>query len=308
MNLEFKGKYLIKGKLICKTGMHIGGSTEGFEIGGVDNPVIKDPLTDQPYIPGSSLKGKLRHLLEWAQGRHGFTTKSPQFTEGQKPSGEPTFQPCSCGQCEACTLFGVTPQTGVREEKEVNQTNRQSHSIRIEVEVEEQGQKLKKGFFVTGPSRLTVRDAFLTRDKDDKEPKRFYNSEELTALLGEDLYTEIKTENALDRVTSEANPRPMERVPAGAAFDVEMIFDVYHSNDKSLLKSLFTAMLLLENSALGGSGSRGHGKVEFADLKVEVRPVGYYRNGDAVNEVKDLPSSVKEVIKQFDALNWNFPS
>ncbi len=295
MNLEFKGKYLIKSKLICETGLHIGGMTEGFEIGGVDNPVIKDPLTDQPYIPGSSLKGKLRHLLEWAQGRHGFTNESPQFTERRKSNGEPTYQPCSCGQCEACTLFGVTPQTGVKEETRINQTDRQRHSMRVEIEVEGQGQKVKKGFLVTGPSRLTFRDAFLT----EADQKR------LPQLLGEkELYTEIKTENALDRVTSEANPRPMERVPAGAAFEAEVIFDVYRMEDKNLLKSLFSAMHLLENSALGGSGSRGHGKVKFADLKVEFRPVDYYRSGDGIKEVKDLPATVKEIIKQFDKIDW----
>ena len=107
MDLEFKGKYLIQGKLICETGLHIGGSTEGVEIGGVDNPVIKDPLTEQPYIPGSSLKGKLRHLLEWAQGEHGFTKESPQFTKGRKSTGEPTFQPCTHGSLIFSTVFNI---------------------------------------------------------------------------------------------------------------------------------------------------------------------------------------------------------
>ena len=66
MKLEFKGKYVLKGKIECLTGLRIGGVTEGVEIGGLDNPVIKDPLTREPYIPGSSLKGKLRSHLEWA--------------------------------------------------------------------------------------------------------------------------------------------------------------------------------------------------------------------------------------------------
>src|SRR5512138_1439600 len=62
------GKLALKAKLKCKTGLHIGGSTTGVEIGGMENPVIKDPLTDKPYIPGSSLKGKLRSLTEWSLG------------------------------------------------------------------------------------------------------------------------------------------------------------------------------------------------------------------------------------------------
>jgi len=65
MSLTFQGKYIITGKIICETGLHIGGTQEGVEIGGIDNIVIRDPLKDTPYIPGSSLKGKLRHLLEW---------------------------------------------------------------------------------------------------------------------------------------------------------------------------------------------------------------------------------------------------
>ena len=47
------------------TGLHIGGSKDNVEIGGIDTPVIKIATKDnQPYIPGSSLKGKMRCLLE----------------------------------------------------------------------------------------------------------------------------------------------------------------------------------------------------------------------------------------------------
>ena len=47
------------------TGLHIGGNNDEIKIGGIDNPVIKNPLTNEPYIPGSSLKGKIRSLIEW---------------------------------------------------------------------------------------------------------------------------------------------------------------------------------------------------------------------------------------------------
>lgn len=46
------------------TGMHIGGSKDEVKIGGIDNPVIKNPITNLPYIPGSSLKGRFRMALE----------------------------------------------------------------------------------------------------------------------------------------------------------------------------------------------------------------------------------------------------
>src|SRR4030042_2806856 len=65
----FIGKYIISADIELKTGLHIGGTEEGFDIGGIDNPVIKDKVTGVPYIPGSSLKGKMRSLLEWAYNK-----------------------------------------------------------------------------------------------------------------------------------------------------------------------------------------------------------------------------------------------
>lgn len=51
------------------SGLHIGGNGDNVEIGGIDTPVIKMPTKDnQPYIPGSSLKGKMRCLLEQIAG------------------------------------------------------------------------------------------------------------------------------------------------------------------------------------------------------------------------------------------------
>lgn len=56
-------KYLIRCTLVVRTGMHIGGSAAFSAIGAVDSPVVRDPYTGQPIVPGSSLKGKLRTLL-----------------------------------------------------------------------------------------------------------------------------------------------------------------------------------------------------------------------------------------------------
>jgi len=223
MDFNFQGKYLLSGKIRCVTGLHIGGTTESFEIGGMDNPVIKDPLTEYPYIPGSSLKGKLRHLLEWNLGK---IEKHPKHR---------TYTAHFCGECEACLIFGPASDESEIKEK-------------------------------AGPTRLTVRDSFPTTETVDKWKQ----------WLGEGVYTELKTENAINRITSEANPRTMERVPAGSEFAFEMIFDIYKDEDRQLLKSLFTAMSLLEDSALGGSGTRGHGKVKFVELKLSFRSNDYY--------------------------------
>ena len=57
------GKIVIGGVVECLTPLHIGGSQDSLQIGGLDAPVLKDPVTKMPYIPGSSLKGKLRSTL-----------------------------------------------------------------------------------------------------------------------------------------------------------------------------------------------------------------------------------------------------
>ena len=68
---EYKLKeiYKISGKIKLETGLHIGGDEGVIEIGGNDNPIVRDISTGNPYIPGSSLKGKMRYLLEWYTGK-----------------------------------------------------------------------------------------------------------------------------------------------------------------------------------------------------------------------------------------------
>ncbi len=58
------GKIRITSNINVETGLHIGGGGETLDIGGIDKPVIRDPITKYPYLPGSSIKGKLRSTLE----------------------------------------------------------------------------------------------------------------------------------------------------------------------------------------------------------------------------------------------------
>jgi CRISPR-associated protein Csm3 len=227
---KFQGKYIIRADLICKTGLHIGGTETGFEIGGLDNPVIKDPITGYPYIAGSSLKGKIRSLLEWAKGR--VQIKEIKDKKGNS-TGRWKGEVCNCGECDICIVFGASADT--------------------------KGQK--------EPTRLIVRDSFPTRE----------TIKQWQENLGDNIYTEVKTENSIDRLTSEANPRSMERVPAGSVFEVEMIYDIYKDDDVEKLKIIFEGMMLLEDSSLGGSGSRGSGKVVFENIRITKRDMEYYR-------------------------------
>ena len=72
--MQLKNLHKITATVVCETGLHVGGNDGEMHIGGIDNPVIKHPITNEPYIPGSSLKGKMRAMLEW---RSGFVKEKP---------------------------------------------------------------------------------------------------------------------------------------------------------------------------------------------------------------------------------------
>lgn len=265
------GKFILTAKISTVTGLHIGGSAAGLEIGAVDNPVIKDSLSDKPYIPGSSLKGKLRSLAEWY---FGLIKKHPKHKNYQAYDCEELKQSCpdktssnEYRRWQAAytvgRLFGAASD---------------DNNVRL----------------VSGPSRLTVRDACLTPESEQY----------LQRVLGEGVFTEIKTENALDRVTSEANPRPIERVPAGAEFDLTLIVDIYQADDLALLRDLFTFLNLVEQSSLGGGGSRGSGQIKFTDWKVRWRTAADYRSGSAGTAVELLGSSLDEILRNYDQISF----
>lgn len=72
-------KVKFEGKIIAKSGLHIGGTNSAMAIGGPDSTVIRNPIDNKPYIPGSSLKGKMRALIEIADGTIDFMQrKIPQ--------------------------------------------------------------------------------------------------------------------------------------------------------------------------------------------------------------------------------------
>jgi CRISPR-associated protein Csm3 len=101
-NMKLIGYKKIEGTIEVITGLHIGGSTTIIEIGGNDNPVIKHPITKEPYIPGSSLKGKMRSLLEWKLGKINADHTSKDFGEVHKW--------CNDSNCPICVIFGTSAE------------------------------------------------------------------------------------------------------------------------------------------------------------------------------------------------------
>jgi CRISPR-associated protein Csm3 len=98
--MKLKGYRNIEGIIEVLTGLHIGGSTSIIEIGGKDNPVIRHPISKEPYIPGSSLKGKLRSLLEWRLGKVNIDQRSKDYGDVHRWCGDHT--------CPICVIFGTS--------------------------------------------------------------------------------------------------------------------------------------------------------------------------------------------------------
>lgn len=200
-------KILIKGELETLTGLHIGTGGAYSAIGAADSPVIRDIVSGQPMIPGSSLKGKLRSLL------------------ARKYNNAPRNPENDCEQIKR--LFGAMKEQ----------------------------------------SRLIFSDMYMTED-----------SRKQLAAAGINNPTEIKFENAINRLSAVANPRQIERVIRSCRFAMDIIYnaDTVERAEEDI-KLLCDGMKLLRFDYLGGHGSRGYGKVRFNGLSAQIA-VG---NGDS---------------------------
>ena len=239
--LKLIGKLILAGDLHCETGLHIGAGKGSLEIGGADNPVVKDAF-GLPYVPGSSLRGRLRSLLESAMG---LTSPNELIYLSKRRGQEVRIHQSNRPDDEVCLLFGRSPGRAERVEGDAVESRNAT------------------------PARLAVYDAPL-------------DPESITPQMRENLddeITEVKSENAVDRITSQANPRTLERVPAGARFRVRMVLDILCEEDKVLAARLVEGLRLLEDDALGGGGSRGSGRVRLANLTLSWRGASFYSSG-----------------------------
>lgn len=211
-------KVLIQFDLEVKTGMHIGGSSMFSAIGAVDSPVIRDPLSGRPIVPGSSLKGKLRTLL--ARSFVGDIQKMPDF-----PDDHPTV----------LRMFGST----------------------------------------SARSRFQFADAFVC------------NAGAMKAVG----LTEVKSENVIKRLSSEAMPRQIERVNAGTVFAETIVYDaVEQAQVQEDFQMLAKAMKLLQMDYLGGHGSRGSGRVSLKNFRISS-----FDGETNCKDLKDLQALFDEV-------------
>lgn len=249
--MKLIGKIIINGTLTTKTGLHIGGSKSSLNIGGIDNNVIKT-IKGVPYVPGSSLKGKLRSLLAAKEGSLFFSKKEKEdivnpiekkMLKGEANKGETIFYgkvkdaPSDDQIDYLIELFGYSGDTD--DEK-----------------------------IMVDRTRLIVRDAFLTNRYDEEV---FPAEKEIGSSTKRYQRTDSKWENVINRRTGTAeHPRQMERVPIGAKFGFELVYNYYEEGDETAeklkrhLKNIFAALQLLEDDFIGGQGSRGYGQVAIS--------------------------------------------
>lgn len=212
---KLQKKVFIKGEITAETGLMIGGASSSFEIGGLDKTIVRHPASKLPYIPGSSLKGKMRSLLEQHLGT--IDISKPDV------DGRIFYGPTLNSSHIAAQIFGYIKSKA---------TN---------VPDENKGQR---------PSRIIVRDGEL------KNPKEIIGTELPCA--------EIKAENSIDRITSEANPRFFERVPKGGRFALDLILNVFEENEgRTHFMYIMKSLMLLQDDYLGAAGSRGNGQISI---------------------------------------------
>ncbi|WP_104713534.1 type III-A CRISPR-associated RAMP protein Csm3 [Helicobacter cetorum] len=320
---------MIPNRIRLITGLHIGGNDDTMKIGGVDNSVIKrnvyakkesgeihyctSECSDayhgqnkiesftEPYIPGSSLKGKMRSLLEYAFGL--IKEQSEIFKgEDEKYIGKPidskfvakcrdrvrdrdneNLQKLQKKAQLIIMLFGESADN----QKDNNSRNNDDENVENNNSAKNSQENIKI-------TRAIFRDSFLS-----KESRKLYLAHPNRKPF------EIKAENTIDRVKVTANPRFMERVPSGLEFDCEVVLRDFGLDDdkKELLtNTLYLGFLLLQNDYLGGGGSRGSGRVELFDNKKLKEMHKDIAKNENLKEHELLQEAIKEQLEKVESL------
>ena len=249
----FVGKVFLRGEIELKTGLHIGGAEPAIQIGEV-TPVIKDPFTGLPYIPGSSLKGKLRSILE-TFGERKLNGKAEKVSLNRNigTSRNPIWIHCckSLNQalnCDVCRLFGTTGERGILE---------------------------------NFPAPLVIRDCLFKRRPLEASLESPIEVKIENAL---DRITAKSNPRRIERVVP-GTVFDLEIVYEVAALgDDKQIDFPYHFEED--LKNLFTCMEILQAQGLGGFSSRGYGKVKFIFNELSALPLEYFKGEKEKNVLK----------------------
>ena len=164
---------------------------------------------------------------------------------------------------------------------------RTKYNSSLELEdIKKEDNSIKRLFGSSDPvvtSRLQFQDILLS----DK------SIEELKDAEFDLPYTEIKYENTIDRTTGIANPRQLERVPAGSEFDFKIVYNIEKIEEiNEYMENILLMIDVLEDDYLGGHGTRGYGRIKFKNFSLNIKT--YTEENE-----KEL-ASIKNELKNFE--------
>lgn len=265
---KLEKRLTLKFEIEALTPLHIGSGKPEFEPTAVDLPVIKN-VASIPYIPGSSIKGKVRSEAEriarqWWPERKVCDAPYVDRMCGAQASSEEEL-------CVICKIFGTA--TGGAKGRPAEGLQEQDLQ-----ELYPSRPSGKKG--ISRASKVKFRDAFV---------------------IGGPPKMEVRHGVAIDRKTgaaAEGQLYDVEAVPVGTKFDLEVVCE--NIDEKEELKLLCAAIKSVQDSALGGLSTRGFGKVKIKLVEVWERQAKFYM-GDASGEVhKKGEKEIDEWLKQKD--------
>lgn len=243
------GKLKITGTIQVVTGLHIGGSTEFAAIGAVNSPVIRDPLTHLPIIPGSSIKGKLRSLLA-----RNYVDKLSDL--GKNHDNDPS---------KVIRLFGTS----------ASNNNVKGQSDNAQSSTDKTSQELTV-------SRLQFFDCFLS-NQDDLSKRLGESNTNAIEIKTENTITRLTgtaKPRSIERII------PQAEFAFQCVYD---IYGDTEEEIRTDFEVLAKGLGLLQLDYLGGNGTRGYGRIRFIGLNVENPiPSQNFSDGNFVLELSNI--------------------
>lgn len=259
-SLKLEKKVFIEGEIEVLTGLHVGGSSTGLTIGGADKVVVRNPVTNLPYIPGSSLKGKMRSLLEKSLG-----LVELKFDSQKK---EWSGKLCSDPDEDVTQLFGFP----------ADESKTSSHHA---------------------PTRLIVRDCdLLNNDELERLENTDMYCTEIKTEVSIDRLTAKANPRNFERVPAGAR-FSLNLVVDIYNVDLESDAQQSQEGngqgrDVSFMKLLSHALKLVEDDYLGGQGTRGYGRVKFQVKSVKEKTAEDYLQNNSANDSEGYKKYFKD--------------
>lgn len=282
-------------------------SAQVYRIGGADQyPMVttrkyvinsKEEEIEVPYIPGSSLKGRMRSLAEEVAAAELYSTDGKIWMHARY-YGDKEYNMQSnelikdiVSRCVIDEVFGSPALHLSTLEEVVNKKADKNLLTSLGIS------NVFQLYSQLAQTRLLVDDIF---------PDVSYVKELVDKSFGKRIaisdFLEEKSENRIDRVTSAADPRTVVRVKPGVVFSGTLrllVFDIDRGFVKRNLLTLLNSMKLVEETYLGGSGSRGYGKVRFKKLRLSLIKTS---TENMLEELVGEYETVDEILKNIESV------